>query len=33
VKEAGSEAAGRRTETGYEAGLGRASGQMAAKLS
>jgi len=33
VKEAGSEAAGRRTGTGYEAGLGRASGRANAKLS
>jgi hypothetical protein len=32
VKEAGSEAAGRRTETGYEAEPSRASGQETAKL-
>ena len=33
LKEAGSEAASRRTETGYEASPGRASGPMTAKLS
>ena len=33
VKEAGSEAAGRRTGTGYEATSGRASESMIAKLS
>ena len=33
VKEAGSEAAGRRTETGYEAAPSRASGLASAKLS
>jgi hypothetical protein len=33
VKEAGSEAAGRRTGTGYEALPSRASGPMTAKLS
>jgi hypothetical protein len=33
VKEAGSEAVGRRTETGYKAVPSRASGQQTAKLS
>ena len=33
VKEAGSEVAGRQTETGYEAALSRASEPMIAKLS
>jgi hypothetical protein len=33
LEEAGSRTASRRTETGYEARHGRASGQMTAKLS